>query len=422
MNSKLLLTLGGFFLSSSMLVIIACSSSPQRQPSSTDSLVTRNQKQVVIPNLTTQIFDSIPLCPEKEEDRAQNKDECRKPGEEELFKKIVDVSFKFQSAQNPPSISPSQRDFHPKQHACIAARWTPLPHLSSRLAVGAFKLKYPVKAILRYSNGSPKSPDGSGKAPPDIKADGRGLAIKLVGVRGQSVLDYEGRENNLMNQDFILINDMSFFLKSPESYPAFLDLLTQGKPFFQLLDETEKKVLIRTSHPISDSANEKYFSQTPYVLGSEKVKYQVRPCKTEKEIPVTESEKANPNFLRDRLAKRILEQPLCLIFAVQFRKPFMDVENPSVDWQESDSRFIDVARITAPKGQNINDLERDKYCENISFNPWNTMIENRPAGGINRARLAVYSAISRKRRLENDVPIREPKRDDSFFNSLIELK
>lgn len=77
----------------------------------------------------------------------------------------------------------------------------------------------------------------------------------------------------------------------------------------------------------------------------------------------------------------------------------MDVKNPSIDCKESDSNFIDVAKITAPKGQDINDPERDKYCENISFNPWNTQIENRPAGGINRTRLAVYSAISRKRRI-----------------------
>jgi hypothetical protein len=42
-------------------------------------------------------------------------------------------------------------------------------------------------------------------------------------------------------------------------------------------------------------------------------------------------------------------------------------------------------------------LENGESCEAISFNPWNGLIEQRPLGGISRARKAVYREISRLR-------------------------
>lgn len=97
----------------------------------------------------------------------------------------------------------------------------------------------------------------------------------------------------------------------------------------------------------------------------------------------------------------------------------MDVEDAAVEW--TPAVFIDLAKIEIPQDQDINDPERDAVCENISFNPWNSLAEHRPAGAINRARLSVYSAISRKRRMENQVPVREPLVSDNFL-SVLKLK
>jgi hypothetical protein len=96
----------------------------------------------------------------------------------------------------------------------------------------------------------------------------------------------------------------------------------------------------------------------------------------------------------------------------------MKVEDATELWSEAESPFVDVARIQIPGQQDINDPSRDSYCENISFNPWNSLPENRPAGAISRARLSVYSALSRKRRIENKVSVREPMATDSFFSVL----
>jgi len=38
-----------------------------------------------------------------------------------------------------------------------------------------------------------------------------------------------------------------------------------------------------------------------------------------------------------------------------------------------------------------------KFCENLSFDPWHTLPEQRPLGAINRIRLQVHSGISAKR-------------------------
>jgi len=345
-----------------------------------------------------------------------DKGECIPAGEDELFAQILELTARFQTLQNPATVSVSQRDFHPKQHACLAAQWLPYAQIPDNIRHGVFAVRTPIQAVLRYSNGSPKDPRGSGMVPPDAKPDARGLGIKLVGVPGESILDVEGERSGVMNQDFVLINDPAFFLSTPKSYPDFVSFISQGKPFFQILSPLELKVLQRTTRPVADVATQQFHSQTPYRLGDEIVKYRTRPCKEEVVSAVSEKESSDPDFLRKRLVKRLKAKDICLIFSVQVRKPNMDVEDAAVDWLETESPFVDVAKIVTFKGQSLEG--RDSYCENASFNPWNALPENRPVGAINRARLTVYTGISRKRRMENQAPVREPEVTDDFFRKL----
>lgn len=402
------------------LLLSACQTTERKPSSEAPILSTRDQKPVFIPHLKVNL--AIPACPTDMTARKdkKDKDECILTGENELFDKATKLSGEFQTAQNPPTERISQRDFHPKQHACLAGTWMPL-EVDASLKIGVFgaKLNKPVAVVLRYSNGSPKSPTGNGKLPPDGMPDARGLALKLVGVPGESILAHEDTVPGEMNQDFVLINDPAFFLSGPQTYPEFLSLIRQGKPFFHLMTPTELGVLKRTNRVVPDVVAERFFSQTPYALGEEqKVKYSVRPCVNEPVASVTEAEMTNPNFLRTRIKDRLRKNNICLIFSIQRRLPHMDVEDSAMEWKAEESPFVDVARIQIPKNQDIDDPQRDGFCENISFNPWNTLLEHRPAGGINRARLAVYSGISRKRRLENQVPIREPRAQEPFFEVL----
>lgn len=415
-----------FLLGSLGVILLFCgcvgpsanSGSTGRGPATSDNLKTRDGTLLNLPKLKLPL--NIPAC--ESVDRTKN-DECIPAGEAALFDEVTRVSFQFQTAQNPSSVKTSQRDFHARHHACMAGVWTPLDNIPTQLKRGIFGQTKPLRAVIRYSNGSPKSPAGNDMAPPDAKPDARGLAIKLVGVEGESILSVEDREPGRTNQDFVLINFPAFFLRSPKSYPVFISSITKGETlpnglpsFLASMDPLELSVLKATNTVVADIVQQSFFSQTPYSLGQSYAKYSVRPCQKEDVPPPSEQELKDPRFLRERIRARLDRGGICLIFAVQLKTPQMDVEDAAIEWQQSDSPFVDVAKIVIPGQQNINDSVRDEYCENTSFNPWNSLPENRPVGAINRARLEVYSGISRKRRVENLVPIREPKESDTFFN------
>jgi hypothetical protein len=53
-------------------------------------------------------------------------------------------------------------------------------------------------------------------------------------------------------------------------------------------------------------------------------------------------------------------------------------------------------RIEIPP-QRFSAADRDCECEDMMFNPWNTLPEHQRLGGLNRMRLAVYIASIRAR-------------------------
>ncbi|HEX9509837.1 MAG TPA: hypothetical protein VF939_05110 [Puia sp.] len=85
----------------------------------------------------------------------------------------------------------------------------------------------------------------------------------------------------------------------------------------------------------------------------------------------------------------------------------MSVEDYTIEWDEHQAPFYEVATIRIPK-QNFQTTEFDTLGENLSFNPWHTLPEHRPLGCLNRVRKIVYERVSRVRREMNKVPIQEP--------------
>lgn len=113
--------------------------------------------------------------------------------------------------------------------------------------------------------------------------------------------------------------------------------------------------------------------------------------------------------------------PSCFDFMVQLQVPDknMPVEDTTVQWEEKDSPFVPVARIEIPK-QDIGPFMQSGFCENLSFNPWHSLPEHQPVGGLNRIRKAVYQGISRFRRCMSGVAFGEPRDDGSpVFDSRV---
>ena len=259
---------------------------------------------------------------------------------------------------------------------------------------------------------------------PDSIHDARGMAIKVMGVSGKKLLDNDGLPP-ASTQDFVLMNATQFFIRNIEEYNEFTKYLGSGlgiranygyflggfTPDVRKWHLREMMLAKKTLKRAPDSLlNTQFYSVSAFKLGSqENVKYSAKPCKDSDAADVSRSD---PNFLRKEMVKRLAGGSACFDFMVQLQVPGknMPVEDTTVEWSESDSPFLRVARLDIPSQQfeANNDM-----CEGLSFNPWHSLPEHRPIGVMNRIRKAVYLDVSRYRRQMNGVPMCEPKNWES---------
>ena len=115
------------------------------------------------------------------------------------------------------------------------------------------------------------------------------------------------------------------------------------------------------------------------------------------------------------MAAQLSERSACFEFLVQTQKDpnAMPIEDPTVEWSESESPFSKLGTLTISR-QNFESPEQMKFCENLSFNPWHSLVEQRPLGGINRMRRVVYEAISKARHELNHELRAEPTGNEVF--------
>jgi catalase len=303
------------------------------------------------------------------------------------------------------------RDAHPKAHGLVKAEFTVEDNLPAALAVGLFAQAKTYPAWIRYSNGAPKPA-------PDAKNDVRGMAIKVMGVPGAKVMDVE---KDASTQDFLLCNHPVFFIRSVEDYAVFLKAANGGNPlpFFASLKPFKfrlheavvlfKALFKKVASPLAI----RYWSQTPYKLGTGAVKYSVKPSSTY--APPADSArnkaamKVDPDRLRHVMMLELASGDVYLDFMVQLQgaPSAMPVEDSTILWSESKSPFVKVATIRI-FSQLFDTLVRNELAENLSFTPWHTLPEHEPLGGINRVRRVVYESISRLRHTVNGVLRKEP--------------
>ncbi len=85
----------------------------------------------------------------------------------------------------------------------------------------------------------------------------------------------------------------------------------------------------------------------------------------------------------------------------------MPVEDAGVEWSEQESPFIKVATLRIPV-QELRTREREELAENLSFSPAHSLVDHRPIGGINRARIEIYRRLSEFRHKHNNKLLTEP--------------
>jgi hypothetical protein len=326
-----------------------------------------------------------------------------------LNKEIAELSVAVLRKEGSARKDVMTRDVHAKQHGCVRATFKVDEDVPAEYRSGVFAVpgkEYP--AWIRFSNGSQR-------IQADKTGDARGMAIKLLDVDGEKLLD---GEKNARTQDFLLINHDAFFVKNGRDYAEFFRLLAKGSSparfFFGRLPWrwTEFAVARRIQKNGKTMTNpllSPYFSATPYRLGeSGVVKYAARPCDQKPDgrnyFP------DSPDFLRLNM-RRSLDprdgKPACFRFMIQKRGEAMSVEDARVPWDQKKSSFTPVASLSIP-AQEFSSEEQMRRCENFSFTPWHSLPAHRPLGGINRTRKAVYEAISKFRHEANGEERREP--------------
>ena len=298
---------------------------------------------------------------------------------------------------NPTGIM--RRDAHPKMHGLVKAEFTIEPDLPPELRIGIFSEARTYQAWIRFSN-------QDGNIQPDTSRDIRGMAIKLMGVAGDKLLE---AERDAQTQDFIVITTNVFVTKDVAEFDGLIKAMT-GSTWAKIsYFATHLRViwnLIKSMKKFANPLQTRYWSTTPYLFGETAVKYSAIPRVAHADEMPT---KPGPDYLREAMVRQLLQREAVFDFTVQLQVDANDmpIEDPGHEWKESESLFRKVATIRIPQQEFDSEAQRS-FGENLSFTPWHSLPAHRPLGGINRARKIVYDAISTFRHARNNVVRREP--------------
>lgn len=327
------------------------------------------------------------------------------PDEQRISGRIA-AAIRSGLEQHYPPGTEVRRDAHPKAHGCVRAVFRVEDALQPELAHGVFVPGRSYDAWVRFSNGNPL-PDRA-----DAKGDARGMALKLLGVPGDKLLE---RERDADTQDFVLINHPVFFVDDPLRYLRLFERGASRNPVVKLaaplaLRPREMALAARiASSKIANPLEVRYWSTVPYRLGPPgeglAVKYSVRPSSPGRSVI---PRKPDRDFLRHAMADTLAFREARFDVLVQPRRdPSMSVEDSRTEWSEAEAPFVKVATLTVA-AQVFDTPEQRRFCEDLSFNPWHALPEHRPLGIVNRVRRVVYEAISAFRHERNGRPRVEP--------------
>jgi hypothetical protein len=297
------------------------------------------------------------------------------------------------------------RDVHSKAHGCVKAEFTVHADIPEEFRVGVFKEAKTFPAIVRYSNTGALAPVGGTAA--DITRDARGMAVKLLGVPGEKIMEDEREADT---QDFLMFTPDAFFCPGPDEFLQLMVALTSSRlafAWFLLTHFSMSLELLVSLRKVPNVLELQYFSSVPSKLGPLAVKFAAKPVLQRKsEMP---RKPVSDNYLRERLQEQLAQESVSFDFMLQVQKdPYaMPIENALIPWSEEVSPFIKVATIKILR-QSFDSPEQMVNCDNLSFTPWHSLPEHRPIGSISRVRRIVYNEISKFRHQRNQVPRVEP--------------
>ncbi|AQR72815.1 catalase family protein [Sphingomonas sp. LM7] len=293
------------------------------------------------------------------------------------------------------------RGVHAKGHGLLKASLSVAEGLPPELAQGLFAEPRRYDAVLRFSTAPGDILDDSVSSP-------RGLALKVLDVSGERLAGTPASDG----QDFVLVNGPAFGNPTPAKFLPGLKLLAKttdkadgAKAVFSGVMQTVegalesvgiKSPLIATlggapnTHPLGDI----YFSQVPFRFGDYIAKFSVAPVspwltdlKGDK-VNAHDRPEALREVIRETIATQGGEWELRVQLCTDLEK--MPIEDASVIWDEAESPFRAVARITVDPQISWQHGTSEREEADLAFSPWHGLAAFQPLGGVNRARKPVY--------------------------------
>ena len=326
------------------------------------------------------------------------------PADEERLIKQIELILQEKMSEDYPE-GKSRRGAHPKTLGCLQAEFIAEPDIPDEFKVGIFAFPQTYPAWIRISSSNSKMESDKAK-------DLRGFAIKIMGVKGER-FQTENRETE--TQDFILISHPVMPLGTVKLFhdavyysikwsPAVFAARLVLSGSFHIISE-----LLKSRQNQTSPLDIRYWSTTPYLFGTDRVvKYAI--------VPTSKMKSVLPRILFDDYLTENMEKHLAVSdadfdFMIQVQKDpdRMPVEDAGVEWSEKESPFVKVASIRIPS-QIFRTGECEELAEDLSFSPAHSLIEHRPIGGINRARVEIYRHLSEFRHKQNSRQMTEPRK------------
>jgi len=308
-------------------------------------------------------------------------------------------------------------DVHVKTHGYAHAELRVLPNLPSELAQGLFEHDGVHPAVVRFSS-------AANQPQADVIPDGRGMAIKVLGVEGDMVL---ADEQSGRAQDFVMINHPVFFARNVKDFLRLEQVLVQAddnplatlqgaltggdwNPLHWHWREMLAVARIAGQLPAHPASNI-YFSMAPIRFGNYVAKYRAKPAgdRHDSYLDLVQQLGSQADAMRLALEETLRTQEVLFEFQVQLRtsERTMPIEDASALWPESESPYRTVAHLLLPR-QQIELLRQQDSYKNISLNVWHALAAHRPLGGINRVRRWAYPLSSAWRHRQAGVKLDEP--------------
>jgi hypothetical protein len=304
------------------------------------------------------------------------------PGEAEVTAAFI-AFLEAASLRRHPS-GPVRRFNQGRAAGCVNAEFIVPADLPSALRVGLFAAAGSYRAFIRFANASTAT---------DREKDVRGMSISIADVPGENLTP------GSTSQDFVLNSHPVMVAPDTKEFMAFLEANESGGLrrilYFARHPALARIGLAARGHP-SCHLDIPYWSTTPYLFGPGRaVKYIARPA-SDRTSPMPPQ--LSDDYLGDALRRHLDTAEARFDFLLQFQTDAdrMPIEDATVEWKEEDSPYVAVASIRIPRQQVA--APGTGPCEDVAFNPWHSLVEHRPLGSLNRARRAIYPALSEFRR------------------------